>query len=575
MTAPMPPVASGTASGGASSPWGGSQTPWGNRQRRPRPPTDPNAPQAPGAPPTVPQTFAQMQAAGQARPGPSAPNFSTAPSGVGTLPGQTMNALAGGGPTPPNPVINQPPQGPTDTGGGGTPGTTGVHTTPYGAPGTTSGSYTPTPYNVNQTTPGISGSLTSAVQNALQNPSPYSSQALQAARASGTAQLEQQFGAQRKSLDEEMARRGVGASSIAGGYYGDLEGQQANAQAGLESSLLTDMANRNANDQAVALGAGQGLYNAQGQQGLGYAQLGLQNSLGGGALGLGAAQLNQQGSQFLDNLRQQLDIARMGDVTQNRGIDVQGQSANAQLAALLAALGYTGQAGSVASGASTTPATGTTPPPTTPTPPSPTLPPNTGGGPRTGPTLPNLPGTGGTGGGGPPLSGTEIANPSPQFSGTGTLPGGNVPMSGPTGGLPGAVGAALGQGNAGAPNVPGAGTPNAPNGPMGPSGQQQGPSSASSNFAVSHPSSSVPEALATLQSMTGVDPSKFGFGPQSTLQEIDAARGLMSGIGNRDPAAIQAGMQSTNPFIKQTAYAYNMGYGSAGLPAQVAQQLGL
>jgi hypothetical protein len=50
--------------------------------------------------------------------------------------------------------------------------------------------------------------------------------------------LSAQFGAQRQGLEEEMARRGLAASSIGAGRFGDLAGQQARAQAQLEADLL-------------------------------------------------------------------------------------------------------------------------------------------------------------------------------------------------------------------------------------------------------------------------------------------------------------------------------------------------
>jgi hypothetical protein len=50
--------------------------------------------------------------------------------------------------------------------------------------------------------------------------------------------LQAQFGGQRQALEEDLARRGLAASSIGAGRLGDLSGQYARAQAQLEADLL-------------------------------------------------------------------------------------------------------------------------------------------------------------------------------------------------------------------------------------------------------------------------------------------------------------------------------------------------
>lgn len=255
------------------------------------------------------------------------------PNGLGQLPAATAAATGGTRTAPPR--TNEPPViGP----GAGPP--------VVGGPGTTGPGGTPAPYQINQQAPAIQGDLMAATQKALANPDPYATDVMQAQRAAGQAQLTQQFGAQQKMLDEEMARRGIGASSIASGYYGDLAGQQATAQAGLESNVLSDEANRQQQGLATALGAGNQLYGAQSSSGLGYSQLGLQNALGQGQLGLGQQQLNNQNTQFGQNLDQQLKLGTMSDTTANRGIDVQNQTNvnqnQLQIMALLAQIGGSG-----------------------------------------------------------------------------------------------------------------------------------------------------------------------------------------------------------------------------------------
>lgn len=402
----MPTQASPWGGGASGSPWGGGTA---KRTAKPNDQTQPSGtPPAPQAPPT----FAQMQANGQARPAPPAPNSAPAPmtgQPAGGLPQATATATGWHlGDAPPanavalqrqaagpnvnltNPMVTplglpgqtaaatggaetggnvRTPAGPTDTGPGGAtlPGgriEPGLPTTP--PPITPPGTTTPPGYSVTPQTPAISDSLTAATQKALANPDPYATDVMQAQRAAGQAQLTQSFGAQQKALDEEMARRGIGASSIASGYYGDLAGQQATAQAGLESNVLSDEANRQQQGLATALGAGNSLYGAQASSGLGYSQLGLQNALGQGQLGLGQQQLSNQNTQFGQNLDQQLKLGTMSDTTANRGLDIQNNSnnnsLNMQVAALLASMGYpTAQSGNIPTTApGTTQGTGAT-----------------------------------------------------------------------------------------------------------------------------------------------------------------------------------------------------------------------
>ena len=214
------------------------------------------------------------------------------------------------------------------------------------------------------------------------------------------ATLQRSFGAQQKQIDEEMARRGVGASSIASGYYGDLAGQQANAQASLLSGLLTNQANNEAQDRAQAQGAGQASVNSGNQQ-----------------------------DQFFKNLSQQMGIAGMTDKTANRGIDVdQSKAQNEWLTKLIGILSSYG--GSSALGKTVTEAGGGVPE-----------------------------GTGGTGG----TTGKDASGKKQGKDGTGSDPksgyksiatpppsGINGMAGGETGGLPSGIAAMLG----GAPATP-------------------------------------------------------------------------------------------------------------------------
>ena len=88
----------------------------------------------------------------------------------------------------------------------------------------------------------------------LQNaPSRFEDPAFQAVREASLANLRAQFGAEQQRLEEEMARRGLSASSIAAGRMGDLAGQQARALATLEADLLKEQAMTSAEDRRLML----------------------------------------------------------------------------------------------------------------------------------------------------------------------------------------------------------------------------------------------------------------------------------------------------------------------------------
>lgn len=175
----------------------------------------------------------------------------------------------------------------------------------------------------------------------LKNPSRYSTDAFNSSLQSGLSTLGRQFGAQDKQLDENMARRGISASSFAGGYYGDLKGQQADSTNALLSGLLTNQANNWAADQSAASGSAQNLMNSQNQnnqffnnlaQQLGIAQMGDRTANRGITSQEGIANMNAKNAAAMQmqSLMQQLGIAKMGDYTQNRGIDTNANASQNQ-----------------------------------------------------------------------------------------------------------------------------------------------------------------------------------------------------------------------------------------------------
>ena len=77
--------------------------------------------------------------------------------------------------------------------------------------------------------------------------------AFEAQRAAREADLQAKFLGEKTALDEEMARRGLYASSIGTGRFGDLAGQQARALAGMNADLLAKQAELAADRQKSLL----------------------------------------------------------------------------------------------------------------------------------------------------------------------------------------------------------------------------------------------------------------------------------------------------------------------------------
>lgn len=171
--------------------------------------------------PTASQTFAQQQRQGRARPAPPAASMANIGSGAASMyqyqgPFQYSNQQAA-----------QSYQGgqqlSQSQGGAGSP-------------------------------PGSSPLQQLLSNTTMPSPSAYNSALFNQLRSTQRANLEAEFGASRKALEEEMASRGLSASTIGSGRYGDLAGQQARAMASMDADLLqraaeTDRADRQARDQ--------------------------------------------------------------------------------------------------------------------------------------------------------------------------------------------------------------------------------------------------------------------------------------------------------------------------------------
>lgn len=275
---PLSPQGDGSPPANGMSPMPGQMQPG---QMRPQGPTatshPPSQPLQPGSAP--PPTFAQMQANGQARPAPPHP-----------MQGQ-MNAMQSMQ-QPIQQSMQQPMQSQPSP-------SAGASSFQGGTQGVQSGT-----------------SLEQAIQQALGNPSAYGSQQVMDSYNMLNQQLGQDYDYQRKQLNDEMAKRGLSDSTIAGQRYSDLSTEQARAQANMATQLTNQAAQTYGQDRASALNAGLGLGNlgvAQGQLGLGQQQVNNQNTQFGQNLGLQQQQLAQQGSQFGQTLglqQQQQDLAK-------------------------------------------------------------------------------------------------------------------------------------------------------------------------------------------------------------------------------------------------------------------------
>jgi hypothetical protein len=152
------------------------------------------------------QTFAQMQQQGQARPAP--------PMGGQPMGGQPMG--------------NQPMGGFGQGGFGRTP-----------------------------QAQDLQGQLQRSLSQGLSQPSAYNTDTFNQLRASQAANLQAEYTGQQQALDEELAARGLYASSIGGGRMGDLAGQQARAMSSLDAQLLQQFATTQAADRLAAQRAAQ------------------------------------------------------------------------------------------------------------------------------------------------------------------------------------------------------------------------------------------------------------------------------------------------------------------------------
>lgn len=125
-----------------------------------------------------------------------------------------------------------------------------------------------------------------AILDQLKNPNAYNSDAVKSAYNWLGGNIDDQYNLQRQQLGEEMARRGLGASTIYGGRLNDLNIGQRSAKESMAQDLAQQMAKsqQSATGQAISQGLTGGT-TAQGNQLdwlsalMGYGQQGFNNDL--------------------------------------------------------------------------------------------------------------------------------------------------------------------------------------------------------------------------------------------------------------------------------------------------------
>jgi len=159
-----------------------------------------------------------------------------------------------------------------------------------------------------------------ALQQQLAAPTRFDTEAFQKIRQAQSAQLGAEYQAEQSRLNEELARRGLSASSIGGGRMGDLAGQQARALAQLDAQLLQQAAQTQAQDRLAALQAAQGFSELAGAQDLAQFEANRVAQAAEFQQGLQAAQFGQQQTEF--ERGQALQAAQLAQTGQQAGMEL-------------------------------------------------------------------------------------------------------------------------------------------------------------------------------------------------------------------------------------------------------------
>jgi hypothetical protein len=137
-----------------------------------------------------------------------------------------------------------------------------------------------------------------ALQQQLQQPTRFDTQAFQQIRQAQQANIQSQFEEQQRQLNEDLARRGLSASNIAASGLGRLGGAQARAMADIDAQLLQQAAQTQAADRLAALQAAQGFAELAGSQDLAQFEANRVAQAAEFQQGLQGAQFGQQQREF-------------------------------------------------------------------------------------------------------------------------------------------------------------------------------------------------------------------------------------------------------------------------------------
>jgi hypothetical protein len=210
-------------------------------------------------------------------------------------------------------------------------------------------SYNPGQYQnggsqMNQFNQGGFGGATDAasfgsIMQGLANPSRYGAANVANAYDVMDRKLTQQGTADSQRINEDMAKRGLYNSSVAGGRLGDLATNLNQQRSDLATNLLTDQAKNYQSDRASAIGQalgyggqqfGQGLQSNQFNEGL--SQNRFNNNLSGMNFGLNQnnQNFNQQSQQYGQNQQEAMNRYNSGLNNANFGLQQNNQNYNQQ-----------------------------------------------------------------------------------------------------------------------------------------------------------------------------------------------------------------------------------------------------
>jgi hypothetical protein len=162
--------------------------------------------------------------------------------------------------------------------------------------------------------------LQQQLQQFNQAPSRFDTQAFQQIRGAQAANIQSDFAEQQRQLNEDLARRGLSASNIAGSGLARLGGAQSRALADLDAQLLQRAAETQAQDRAQLLQAGQGFAELAGSQDLSQFEANRVAQAATFENDLRAAQFGQQ--QYEQGTQQALQAAQAEQGSQQFGSDL-------------------------------------------------------------------------------------------------------------------------------------------------------------------------------------------------------------------------------------------------------------